>query len=276
MAPLARSGDAARRGAAQTAKHAGSPPAAPPTQAAMTAIAPCNLPADPATQAGGPHTASRFDTYGAIHKALRQAMAHTLHGLGALDANEDQERIAVLDGVDALLGLMRSHLQHENDFVHTAIEARQPGGSYRTAADHLQHLEAIRDLEDETHALRNAPPAQRPMLAQRLYRHLAAFVGENLVHMQAEETDGNATLWALYSDDELLALHDRLVAVIPPAEMAVVARWMGAALSVPELAQVLGDMRRKAPTLAFEALLGIARAQLCERRQAQLALALGA
>lgn len=217
----------------------------------------------------------RFDTYAAIHKALRQAMAHTLHALGALDANEDQDRSAVLDGVDGLLALMRSHVEHENDFVHTAIEARQPGGSARTAADHLQHLEAIRDLEDESRTLRSAPPAQRPLLAQRLYRHLAAFVGENLVHMQLEETEGNATLWALYSDDELIALHDRLVAVIPPAEMAVVARWMGAALSVPELALVFDDMRSKAPPPAFEALLGIARAQLCERRWAQLAQALG-
>ncbi len=223
-----------------------------------------------------PTAAPRFDAYGPIHKALRHAMAHTLHGLGTLDVNDEQERSAALDGVDALLALMRSHLQHENDFVHTAIEARQPGGAARTAADHLQHLEAITDLEDETRALRHAPPAQCPLLAQRLYRHLAVFVGENLVHMQVEETEGNATLWALYSDEELIALHDRLVAVIPPAEMAVVARWMGAALSVPELALLLGDMRQKAPPPAYEALLGIASAQLCERRQAQLALALAA
>lgn len=242
----------------------------------MTTIAPSTLPADPATHPAAPHTAPRFDTYGAIHKALRHAMAHTLHGLGALDVNDDPERSAVLDSVAALLALMHSHLQHENDFVHTAIEARQPGGSARTAADHLQHQEAITDLEDETRALRHAPPAQRPLLAQRLYRHLAVFVGENLVHMQVEETEGNATLWALYSDEELIALHDRLVAVIPPAEMAVVARWMGAALSVPELALVFSDMRQKAPPPAYEALLGIASAQLCERRQAQLAHALAA
>lgn len=228
-----------------------------------------------AHQPTAPRTAPRFDTYGPIHKALRHAMAHTLHGLGTLDVHDEQELRAALDGVDALLALMRSHLQHENDFVHTAIEARQPGGAARTAAEHLQHLEALQQLQDESRALRHAQPAQRPPLAQRLYRHLAAFVGENLVHMQVEETDGNATLWALYSDEELVAIHDRLVAVIPPAEMAVVARWMGAALSVPELALVFGDMRQKAPPPAFEALLSIAKAQLCERRWAQLAQALG-
>lgn len=254
----------------------------------MNPLAPQNRPTDiatdvanhPATHAGSPRAvpragsaaAPRFDLYGPIHKALRHAMAHTLHGLGTLDVGDAQARIAALDGVDALLALMRSHLAHENDFLHTAIEARQPGGAARTAGDHRQHLEAIQQLEDESRALRQAQSAPQ---AQRLYRHLAAFVGENLVHMHIEETEGNAMLWALYSDEELVAIHDRLVAVIPPAEMAGVARWMGAALSVPELAGVFSDMRQKAPPPAFEALLGIARAQLCERRWAQLAQALG-
>jgi hypothetical protein len=220
----------------------------------------------------------RFDMYGFIHKALRQAMAHTLRGLGALDASEADERKAVLDNVDSLLALLRSHLQHENDFVHTAIEARQPGGAHQTADDHLEHQEAICNLEDESRALRDIGDAHadhRLLLAQRLYRHLAVFVGENLVHMHVEETRNNATLWALYSDDELIAIHDRLIASIAPAEMTTVARWMAAALSVPELTVMFGDMRNKAPLPAFEALLGVARVQLDERRWAQLARALG-
>jgi hypothetical protein len=222
-----------------------------------------------------PSKAPRFDMYCFIHKALRQFMAQTLRGLGALDPSEDDERNAVLDDVDSLLALLRSHLQHENDFVHTAIEARQPGGARLTADDHVEHHEAIRNLEDEARALRDALDEHRPQLALRLYRHLAAFVGENLVHMQVEETRCNATLWALYSDDELIAIHDRLVASIAPAEMALVARWMAAALSVPELVAMFSDMRGKAPPPAFEALLGIARTQLDERRWAQLARALG-
>ena len=228
------------------------------------------------------HTAAskpqRFDMYGPIHKALRQAMADTLRALGALDAGEAEQRTAVLDKVDSLLALLRSHLQHENDFVHTAIEARQAGAAHQTAEDHLEHQEAIRNLEDESRALRDLDDMHgehRPLLAQRLYRHLAAFVGENLLHMHIEETRNNATLWALYGDEELLAIHDRLVASIPPAEMATVARWMAAALSVPELTLVFSDMRSKAPPPAFEALLDIARTQLDERRWAQLARALG-
>ena len=219
--------------------------------------------------------APRADLYGPIHKALRAWMAHTLQRVGTMDVHDAEERVQVLDGVADLLQMLRNHLAHENDFLHTAIEARRPGGARHTADDHLVHGDAIANLEDEVAALRVAHDTHGALLAARLYRHLAAFVGENLVHMQIEETQNNATLWALYSDAELGALHDRLVASIPPAEMAQVMRWMAVALSVQELAGMFGDMQTKAPPPAFEAMLDVARAQLDDRRWAQLARALG-
>lgn len=238
------------------------------------------------TPLAGPHAAEatatlahakapRVDMYAFIHKALRQFMSHTLGRVGTMDVSDPEERALALDGVDALMAFMRGHLQHENDFVHTAIEARRPGGAHQTADDHLQHLEAIGNLEDESRAVRDARDEHRPALAQRLYRHLAVFVAENLQHMQVEETENNAALWALYTDEELLAIHDRLLSTIPPDEMALTARWMAAALSVQELAGLFGEMRQKAPAPAFEALLEVARTQLDERRWAQLARALG-
>jgi hypothetical protein len=170
---------------------------------------------------------------------------------------------------------MRSHLQHENDFVHTAIEARRPGGARKTADDHEHHLEAFGDLEDESHALRDARAEHRSALALRLYRHLGEFIGENLVHMQIEETQNNAALWALYDDAELAAIHERLLASIGPAEMALGTRWLAAALNAQELATLFGEMQAKAPPPAFEVLLDVARSQLDERRWARLCHALG-
>lgn len=219
--------------------------------------------------------APRLDLYVAIHKALRQFMAHTVGRLGALDLEEEEDFRAVLGEVQSLLDLMKAHLQHENDFIHTAIEARRAGGARHTADDHGLHQDAIANLEDEARALSVVRPEQRPAHALRLYRHLAEFVGENLVHMQVEETRNNEALWALYDDAELLALHDRLLAAVPPAEMALVLRWMAAALNPAELAALFGDMQRKAPAPVLEAMLDIARAQLSEKRWAQLARALG-
>jgi hypothetical protein len=220
-------------------------------------------------------TAARLDLYTTIHKALRAFMGHVLQRVGNMDVNDAAERGPALDGVESLLALMRSHLRHEDDFIHTAIEARRPGGARHTADDHRMHAEALADLEDEARALRVAHEAHRAALAQRLYRHLATFIGENLQHMHAEETQNNAALWALYSDDELADLHDRLIASIAPDEMALAVRWMAAALSIDELAGLFGEMQKKAPPPAFEALLDVARRQLDERRWARLARALG-
>ncbi len=217
----------------------------------------------------------RFDVYTTIHKALRQFMADTLARAGRLDADDDREREMVLDQVEALLLQMRSHLQHENHFVHAAIEARRPGGSRTTAADHVGHLESMRNLEDEAQALRHARPAQRGALALRLYRHLGVFVGENLEHMHVEEIENHASLWELYTDDELMDMHARLLASIGPDEMATTARWMAASLNPQELATLFTEARRNAPPEAFSALLDIARAQLDDSRWAKLARALG-
>jgi hypothetical protein len=219
--------------------------------------------------------APRADLYVFIHKALRQFMSHVLGRVGSMDLEDADERSAVLGDVESLLGLLRGHLQHENDFFHTAIEARRPGAARHTADDHLLHVDAIGNLEDEARAVRDARPDLRPALALRLYRHLALFVGENLVHMQLEETQNNALLWELYSDDELMALHDRLMAAVPPHEMMLAARWFAAALNPQELALAAGGMQQKAPPAAFAALLDVMRPQLSEQRWAQLARSLG-
>ena len=214
---------------------------------------------------------TRFDLYAFIHKALREQMSRTLGQLGRAEPGQPE----ALDAVAQLLSALRAHLRHENDFVHTAIEARQPGGSRDTADDHVEHLDAIDQLGQELTALRAAPAAEQAPLMQRLYRHLAAFIGENLVHMQVEESQNNARLWALYSDAELLAIHERLLASIGPDEMATSLQWMAAALNDAELAMLYGDMQRGAPAEVFPALLGLAHSQLSAPRQARLNRSLG-
>lgn len=219
--------------------------------------------------------APRLDLYADIHKALRHAMSHTLLQLGSVDADDPRELQRTLAATEALLAAMRQHLRHENDFIHTAIEARRPAGARRTADDHLEHLGEIAALEAELRSLRAAEPAQRPARVLRLYRDLAVFVAENLQHMHVEETANNAALWALYTDAELAALHDRLVASIPPEEMMGWLRWMAPALSPQSLAAMLADMRAKAPPAAFAAVLDTMRLHVEPGRWVRLMAGLG-
>lgn len=219
--------------------------------------------------------APRLDLYAGIHKAMRAVMVDTLTRVGRMDAADAQELLAVTRGVRELLDLCASHLAHENDFVHAAIEARASGASAAIAHDHEEHLADIARLAAATDRLRDAPADTRGALALALYRDLSRFVAHNFDHMLVEETAHNAVLWSNYTDAELADIHDALVGSIPPQEMMLIARWMIPAMCPAERAMVLGDLRAKAPAPAFEAILATVQPHLRPSEWAKLSRALG-
>jgi Hemerythrin HHE cation binding domain len=214
----------------------------------------------------------RVDLYASIHKGLRLFMCDTLSRVGKLDCGDETEVVATLGQLSALLDICRNHLGHENDFVHPAIEARRPGAAARVEGEHVEHLCALAGLAGDAAALRALPTAAA---AQRLYRHLAVFVGENFIHMDVEETAHNAALWSAYTDAELMAIHDRLLTSIAPSEMALTLRWMVPAMSPVERAAMLGAMAQQMSPEAMRGVLDIVRPQLDERAWAKLERALG-
>ena len=232
-----------------------------------TATSTPSVPASNASKSALP----RVDLYAPIHKALRLFMIDTLGRVGWLDVSDAAEVSTTLAQVQGLLDLCRSHLEHENAFVHTALEARRPGATLRIAGEHEEHMDAIAALEGDAAALRALPTAAA---AHRFYRHLALFVADNFEHMNVEETAHNAALWATYSDQELLAIEQRLVASIEPAEMAVVLRWMVPAMAPAERAEMLRAMQQEMPVQAFQGVLDVVRPQLNDTAWGKLARAL--
>ena len=91
-------------------------------------------------------TTDRYDIYAPIHKALRQFMTDTLQRLGRLDLDDPQDLLLGLALLLALLDAAGHHVQHENAFIHPAIEAHSRGASARIVADHQEHLDAIAAL----------------------------------------------------------------------------------------------------------------------------------
>jgi Hemerythrin HHE cation binding domain len=197
----------------------------------------------------------RLDLYGPIHQTLRAAMAKSLMDLGALDVTDAAECAAVFGRAQRLLALIDSHLHHEEVFVHPALQAAEPGIVDHTEAEHRQHRTAIALLQAEIEALAAAPEAAA---AAGLYRRFALFIADNHEHMHAEETRLNAVLWAYYSDAELAQMHDRIVASIPPAELADTLPLMLPALNPQQRAGMLGAMRTTTPPDVMRGVLAIA------------------
>ena len=216
----------------------------------------------------------RMDIYAGIHKAVRAFLTDTLGRVARLDLDDAQQVADTVAQVRELLVFCTDHIAHENEFVHTAMEARQPGSAGGTASDHVHHAETVAMLLAHCNGLLSGTDAERHVAWRQLQRGLALFTGDNLLHMDVEETVNNAVLQACYTDAELVALHQRILASLSPREMAVSTRWLLIGSSPAERAQIMGGMRAEAPPPAFDAMLGIARQCLAPAEWAKLAAAL--
>lgn len=218
----------------------------------------------------------RINMYAGIHKALRHFMSDTQARLSRTDAAESEDMQGALAQVRELLSIMRKHMQHEREFVHPAMNARRRGSAQVAEGDHDHHDWAIDKLLALCDHCASAIGAARFQHLDHLYLQLSVFIGENLLHMNLEETEHNAVLWACYSDEELEAIHERILAAIPPEEMQATMRWMIPALNPAERAGMLLGMRAGMPPPAFEGVLAMARSLVSERDAAKLDAALAA
>lgn len=220
-------------------------------------------------------SAPRMDMYAGIHKALRAFMADTLLGLGRMDVDDDLEFAQTCDRVMQMLDFCRSHLRHENQFVHAAMEARQPGSSQQVDSEHVEHEQAIAALAAGVSHLLSCARPSRPAATQALYRQLALFIAHNFEHMHEEETAHNQVLWDRYSDEELVRIHDELVASIPPQEMLTTARWLVPFMSPAERTAMLSDMQQHAPKPVLAAVLAHVQPHLTQQEWTKLVRSLG-
>lgn len=222
-----------------------------------------------------PHAIARIDLYASIHKALRAQMMDALHAAGRVDVHDSADLHALCQRVLSLSTACASHLRHEDDHIHPALEMRAPGASRHAATEHAQQHVAIADLQKAAVCLGEAHSAtQRHACAQELYRKLNVFVAENLDHMLAEEVEHTPVLWACYSDDELHALHGRILAAIPPAENLATLRWLVPALPPAERARLLCTLRANAPVPVYTAALHAVQPHLSDKDWAKLESAL--
>ena len=220
-------------------------------------------------------SSSRENLYAGIHKALRAMMADTLLAVGRADPSDPQDVADASGRVIALMALCEAHVQHENSFVHPAIEARTPGVCGEVAQDHVEHLHHIQRLRAAAQQLPTLGAQLQAGALHALYLELSLFVADNLQHMHVEETRHNAALWSAYTDAELHAIHDALVATIEPADMMQVMRWMLPQMHALERLQVLGGMRQGAPAPVFQAVLDVVQPHLSPRDWAKLTQGLG-
>jgi hypothetical protein len=198
---------------------------------------------------------ARYDLYGPVHKGLRRAMTDMLVRLGAADFNDDDARRRLLDDLTALLEVSRSHILHEEQHIHAALEAHDHRVVSDAAHAHDHHRDSFETLEALIADATLAEPAARPAAARALYLAFSVFVADDLAHMAHEEQVMQPILHARFTDAELAALEGAILADLSPAESMLFMRMMLPAVSPDERFAMLSGMRAAAPAPAFEAVM---------------------
>lgn len=212
--------------------------------------------------------AQRREIYHLVHKGLRAAMSDALVSLGRVDLAAPD---AALAAVAELLQMCAEHLDHENKFLHTAMEKAQPGSAQRCADDHAHHMKTIADLQVRlADALAVTGPGRERAL-KVLYRLLAIFVAENFEHMEIEESANTSLLWAHYSDAEILAIEHQIHAHIKPERMMTWLRWILPNVTRQQRALMMTGMQAGMPPELFGAVLEMVKPHLSEQERTALA-----
>lgn len=197
-----------------------------------------------------------IDVYKDIHKGIRAELFAVTGAAGALDAADEGARAAFVDRVQRLEGLLASHAEHEDRFLQPLIELHLPDLAMDVAQDHA-HLEA-----SFTEIVKTTREALDRRDLHEVYLELASFTSAYLRHQDVEERDIHPALFGAVGFEGLFEVHERLVASIPPPEMAASLSLMLPAMNLDDRTELLGGIRLGAPAEVFAGIWALAESVL--------------
>ncbi|WP_297107275.1 hypothetical protein [uncultured Devosia sp.] len=216
-------------------------------------------------------TQPRHDMYSAIHKGIRYAHCQQLMHLSNFDIDDDVARDALIASMRRHMVLCHGHLHHENEHIHTALEARSPGASEVAEEGHVEHEQSFAEIENLIEALAKAPKSERAAAARALYRRFALFMAHDFEHMNEEETILQTALQYAFTDAELMEIEHRIVTSIPAEEVPLSVVPMLCAMHPSDRRATLSGMKQGMPPEAFGGVMeGMVRPHVSDREWAQL------
>lgn len=197
----------------------------------------------------------RYDLYHGVHKGLRYGHCKMLMALGTCNFSDDTAANRCVQELRHHLDICASHLLHEDEKIHTALERVRPGAAAIAEEGHEHHEQSFRELRDLVGQVESAGSDERQAIARKLYSRFALLVADDLAHMNDEETVLQPALWDAYDDAELIAIEQAIVGSIPPAEMAHFMALMIAAMNQPERSGMLSGIRAGMPAFVFNEMM---------------------
>ena len=200
----------------------------------------------------------RQDMYRPIHKAIRHMLSSTSHAIGMADFDDKQVAQEILKQLDVTITVLQAHAGHEEKFVHSPLESRVPGITASIEEDHNHDDQVYAKLETLANQVRSAGGGEAVDLGYEVYRTFNNFVGEYLAHLDREESELEPALLANFTNAEIKAIDDAIMASVSPELMAEFLLLIFASFNPDELTTILGGVKASAPPHVVEGILKLA------------------
>jgi hypothetical protein len=163
---------------------------------------------------------ARFDSVSTIHKAVRKILFEHAMMLARTDFFGESAGRDVVASTQLLFALLREHADIEDTLVFPTVAARDAKLAAEAAVQHAALETSMHEIEHLAATAAMVTTSERPAVGRKLRARFEQFVAEQLMHMAFEETKINAALWAAFDDDQIRALHFKIVGSMAPERAA--------------------------------------------------------
>lgn len=214
---------------------------------------------------------TRFNTFNQIHKALRTLLFDTAISIQHTNFANQDEVEPLLERILTVIEAFDQHASHEDSEILPILREYEPSIVDLFQQEHILDHQLGASLKKliATYGTVQRPEEQLSVGNQILHAFMS-FTAFNLDHMTKEETVLNERLWRYYSDAEILAINQRIVASLLPEEMRFTATWMMKGMNNTEITSWLRTVQANAPEAVFNLLFSIAEKELSYQRFRQI------
>jgi hypothetical protein len=230
----------------------------------------------------------RHKPYQVPHKGFRSAIAKLVMQAGSADYTDDADLTTLRAMTESVFASLDHHAHVEEEFILAELAKKEPLAVQSDVEMHrrLEEIEsraialldqASRENAERTAGGRSALTASDETASQ-FYLTLTDYQATQLSHMYHEESVTQVRLMALFSDQQILEIDQRIVRhlqeTIPPEQMVLVVGSLMTYSTPNERFDMLSRMREDMPAEVFSQMFSSVTVELCERDRKKLQLAL--
>lgn len=198
-----------------------------------------------------------FDLYRGVHKGIRSELFAVVGEAGRVDPSDDCGLAALEAQVREVAQFLEQHAATEDHHIGPVLEEQVPFLAEQVASDHEALDARVERLCALASGVCNATGPRNEAMHE-MYIELASFTGSYLQHQDLEERVINPTLEDTIGVDEMVRIHQSIIAGMQPQELMKGLTMMLPAMNIDDRTGLLGGIKASAPEPAWAAVWSLA------------------